>query len=357
MLAAVLSKEDFKLREVPKPHIVNDTDVLLKVTACAICMSEVNYAKGYMPVTEPFTAGHEFVGIVEEVGSAVKKLKVGDRVDVADFTYDNECEMCKRGLTGHCLHGQLFGSDKAWGGLDGALAEYVRVPLADVSCVHVPDNVSDESAVLVGDILMTGYSGVQRCNVQPGQVVAIFGLGPVGLSAISAVQTFKPSKIIAIGHRPERLAAAKTLGATDIIDIDSEDVVERVKEICGPDPFYPSGSPFEGFVDCCIDCCGKPSATDQEIKILKVGGIISEIGMPSPDGFTINMHDVNMKNLTIRGGLTDSHYMQELMDKLAAGEINVEPIITHVMPLSEFDAALDMFAHKKDGCIKVVLKP
>ncbi len=310
-----------------------------------------------MPSSEPFTCGHEFVGIIEETGSAVKNVKVGDRVAVASATYDNTCEMCKKGLTGHCLNGALFGSDKLWGDQEGALAVYVRVPLAETSCILIPDSIPDEHAVLCSDMLGTGYCGVLQADIKPGQAVAIFGLGPVGLCAIGLAKMKNPAKIIGIGRRKERLDAALKCGATDVIDIDSEDVVARVREITGGDPIYPEGSPFAGYVDSCIDCCGQKDATANEIKILKTAGTISQVGMANAGDFPINLHDICMKNITLKGGLTDQHHMKFLMDCLEQGKINVEPIITHVWEFKDFNKALDVFANKKDGSIKGVLKP
>jgi alcohol dehydrogenase len=358
MLAGVLSGiNDFALRNVAEPTIREETDVLLKVTATAICTSEVHYAEGYMPISHPFPCGHEFVGTVTAVGSAVRKLKIGDHVDVASFTFDDSCEMCQKGVTGHCLHGALFGSDRSWGDLNGGLAEYVRVPLADTSCIRIPEGVSDEHALLVGDMLGTGYQGVLQADVKPGQTVAVAGLGPVGLSAVTLARRQGAARIIGIGRRMERLHAALECGATDIIDIDSEDVAARVREITGGDPLYPVGSPFTGYVDSCIDCVGDKDATAYEIKILKTGGVISQVGMANPGDFPIEMHDTCMKNVTLRGGVTNQHHMQFLMNCLKTGEINVAPIITHVMALKDFNEALDIFAHKKDRCIKLVKKP
>jgi alcohol dehydrogenase len=265
--------------------------------------------------------------------------------------------MCKKGVTGHCLNSSLFGSDKLWGNLNGGLAEYVRVPLADTYCILIPEGVSDEYALLVGDMLGTAYLGVHLADIKPGQTVAVFGLGPVGLCTVALAKLSKPSKIIGIGRRAERLDAAMKCGATDVIDIDSEDVVARVKKITGGDPIYPEGSPFTGYVDSCIDCCGYKEATANQIKILRTGGTIAQVGMANPGDFPIEMHEICMKNITLKGGLTDQHYMKFLMDGLKDGTINVKPVITHVMPLKDFDKALDIFAHKKDGCIKMVLKP
>lgn len=353
MLAAVLSGyNDFKLKEVDKPRIQKGTDILLKVTGCSICTSEVHTCEGLnQPITRPLIGGHEFVGIVAETGSDVKKLNVGDHVAVCCFSYDNSCIMCKSGHTGHCINGGLFGTH-----FDGALAEYVVVPYGDVNCTIIPDNVSEKEAILVGDMLATAYTGVELANVKSGDTVAVFGLGAVGLSSVAVAKAFNPKTIIGVGRRKERLNAALECGADYVIDIDKENVVERVKEITGGDPIWPGG-PFQGYVNSCIDSCGVKKATDEQIQILKVGGIISQLGMPAPEGYPININLMCMKDITMKCALATNHNAQMLMNLVADGKINVKPIVTHEMPLADFDRAYDMFANKKDGCIKVMLRP
>ncbi|MCD8344764.1 MAG: alcohol dehydrogenase catalytic domain-containing protein [Oscillospiraceae bacterium] len=360
MLAGrIYGLHDYRLGEAEMPKIEKPTDALVKVTATAICTSEIHYAEGYQPLTAPFTTGHEFVGTIIEIGDEVKKFKVGDHVNVATYPFCGECPVCKSGNTGHCPNGALFGSDPAWGNLNGAMAEYVRVPFADTSCVIVPENVKDEEALLVADMMGTGYQGVTQAEVKEGDIVVVSGLGPVGLCAVALAKMRNPKMVIGIGRREERLKAAIECGADYVIDSDigNDAIYEKVKEITGGDPLYAGSMIFEGFADSYIDTCGVASSSDLGLRLLKVGGRLSQVSMVNPDNYVFNMHTVCMKNITVQGGLTNLNDMQYLMDVLAEGKINVAPIITRVFPLSEFDKALDIFAHKKDGSIKVVLKP
>lgn len=360
MLAGIIyGLHDYRLGEAEMPKIEKSTDVLLKVTATAICTSEVHYAEGFQPLTAPFTTGHEFVGTIVEAGSDVKKFKVGDHVDVATYPYCGECPVCKSGNTGHCPNGALFGSDPTWGNLNGGMAEYVRVPFADQACLLIPEGVPDEQALLVGDMMGTGYQGVVQAQVKEGDVVVVSGLGPVGLCAIGLAKLRKPRMVIGIGRRPERLKAALECGADYVIDSDlsNDEICEKVKEITGGDPLYDGNMIFEGYADSYIDTAGVATSSDLGLRLLKVGGRLSQVAMVNPDNYVFNMHTVCMKNITVQGGLTNLADMPYLMDCLAQKMVNVAPIITHVFPLSEFDKALDIFAHKKDGSIKVVLKP
>jgi alcohol dehydrogenase len=346
MLAAVLDGSQVGLREVPKPVLINATDVILKVTASSICTSDVSYTKGYLPPSPPFVIGHEFVGIVEEVGSAVKKFKKGDRVDSPAYPFCGTCDSCLNGISWLCPNGALFGSGESFGNLPGALAEYVRVPLADSSLVKIPDSISDEEAVFVGDMLATGYYSIKNCGIKMGDTVVIIGAGPVGLCAVLSAQLFHPAKIILVGRRLNRLQTGLKMGATHIVDADEDDVVAKIMEITGG----------KG-VDSVVEAVGIPSAINTAAQVLKISGILSIVGFHPPGNIDFPMQAFFMKNVTIKPGLAAQNNMQMLMDLLAEGTLDVKPLITHVMPLKDFDQAFKMFAEKQDNCIKVILKP
>ena len=347
MLAAVLrGVHDVGLEERPKPVLVKDTDVILKVTATAICTSEVHYAEGYLPPCPPFIMGHEFVGVVEEVGSAVKLFKKGDRVDAAAYPYCGACEMCRSGITGLCPNGALFGSGEGWGNLSGGLAEYVRVPLADSSLVKIPDNVKDEEALFVGDMLATGFFGVQNCNLKPDQTIAIIGAGPVGLCAVATARLYSPSKIILIGRRANRLEAALKMGATHVVDEASEDTAARINEL----------TDGKG-VDAVIEAVGTPQAIATASQVVGIGGTLSIVGFPPPGDFPFPLQSLLMRNVTVKMGLTPQDNMKLLMGLLEKGKVDLKPLITHIMPLKEYSKAFEIFGKKMDNCIKVVLKP
>ena len=346
MKAAVLSGiHQVGLKDVPKPSLVHDTDVLIRVTTTMICTSEVHYAEGFLPPCPPFVLGHEFVGIIEEVGSAVTSLKVGDRVVAPPYPFCNNCDMCRRGITGLCPSGALFGSGEGWGDMSGGLAEYVRAPLADSALLKVPDDISDERAVFVADMLATGYFGVQEADLRPEQTVAVIGAGPVGLCAAQTAQLYSPSQIIVVGRRANRLEAAKQMGATATVDTADQDPVAEVMRLTGG----------EG-VDAVIDAVGSPESIATAGQLLRIGGTISIVGFPPPGDIPFGLQTLIFKNATVKVGLTDQSNMPFLMGLLKSGKVDVDPLITHVMPFGEFDKAFTMFAEKQDNCMKVVLK-
>ncbi|MGO4872856.1 MAG: zinc-dependent alcohol dehydrogenase [Roseiarcus sp.] len=347
MLAVKLrGAHDIGLEEVPKPVLQKDTDAIIKVTATAPCTSEVHYVEGYLPPCPPFIIGHEFVGIVEEVGSAVKNFKPGDRVDVTTYPYCGGCEMCRKGLTCWCTNGALFGSGEGWGNLAGGQAEYVRVPMADNALVVIPDNVTDEQAVFVGDMLATGYYGAEQCDLKPGQTIVIFGSGPVGLCAAQSAALYSPDKIIAVDFLADRLELALKMGATNIINGSNQDVVAEVMKLTNG----------KG-VDAAIDAVGLPASIDNAIKVLSKGGILTILGVPAPGKFDFPLQDAMFKNLTFKIGMTAQHHINTIMRLLEKGTFNVDPLITHIMPFKEFDKAFKIFANHEDGCIKLILKP
>jgi alcohol dehydrogenase len=347
MKAAVLSGiHQVGLQDVPKPSLVNDTDVLIKVTATMICTSEVHYAEGFLPPCPPFVLGHEFVGVVEEIGTAVQNLKVGDRVVAPPYPFCNNCDMCRRGITGLCPSGALFGSGEGWGDMSGGLAEYVRAPLADSALLKVPDAISDEQAVFVADMLATGYFGVQQADLKPLQTVAVIGAGPVGLCAVQTARLYSPSQIIVVGRRTNRLELARQMGATATVDTADQDAAAEVMSLTG-----------DQGVDAVIDCVGSPESLETAGQLLRIGGIVSIVGFPPPGDFPVAMQTLIFKNATVKVGLTDQSNMPFLMELLETGRVDVDPLITHVMPFDEFDKAFTMFAEKHDNCMKVVLKP
>lgn len=344
MLAVLQDGTKLTMQEVEKPVLHQDTDVIIRVTATAPCTSDVHV--GYLPPCPPYITGHEFVGVVEEVGTGVKKFKSGDRVSVACFNYCGVCEACRKGITGLCTNGSRFGSGKSFGNLPGGFAEYVRVPLADVNMVRIPDNVSDEQALFVGDMLSTAYYAVTNCRVQPNDTVVIIGGGPVGLCAVNVAKLYSPSKIILVGRRDNRLAAARQLGATDIVDESKENVLERVMELTGG-----KGA------DAVIEAVGTPDSMEKACLMAGTGATITMVGFAPPGNIGLPLQAMSFKDVTIRIGMTTLHNTQTIMDLLAAGKLDVSPLVTHVFPFEEFEKAFNIFAKKEDNCIKAILKP
>lgn len=339
------------IRDVPKPQIQRDTDVIIRVTASSICMSDVHYHEGYLPIESPIHLGHEFVGVVVELGAAVRTLGVGDRVAVAPYAWCGACESCRRGQESWCVNGALFGSGKGWGDLAGGLSEFARVINADTACVRIPDGVTDEHAVLVGDVAATGFFGVEQCGLQPGQTIAIFGAGPIGLSAVQTAAMHSPSRIFLVDLIESRLELGAQLGATDVILASETDPVAAIRAATD------RGHPFLSGVDASVDCVGLEVTVDQASKSLAKGGVLSIVGVPHPGSFGIDLQMAQLGNQTLKVGVTPQRHMRTLLGFLERGTMTVEPFVTHIMPLTSFHEAFEMFAHHEDGCMKVILKP
>lgn len=346
MLAAVLNGNRVTLEEVPKPVLQKDTDVILKVTATAICTSDVHFTEGYLPPCPPFIIGHEFTGIIEEAGSAVKLFQPGDRVVAPAYPYCGSCDNCRKGISGLCPNGALFGSGESFGNLPGGLAEFVRVPIADSCLVKIPDEVSDDQAVFVGDMLATGYFGVVNCSLKPGDTVAILGAGTVGLCAVHTARLFSPSKIILVDVISSRLQTGLKMGATHIINSAEENPVARIMEL----------TDGQG-VNAAIEAVGIPATVNTGAQVVGLGGILSIIGFFPPGNMDFSMQTVLMKNLTVKAGLTPSDNMRTLMGLISEGKIDTSHLITHRMPFKEFEKAFNIFAKKQENVIKIILKP
>lgn len=342
---------DVGIEDVPRPEIESDTDVILRVTASAICTSDVHYVEGFLPIEEPFVLGHEFVGIVESAGERVRTLKVGDRVAVAPYAWCGACDLCRKGLEAWCTNGAVFGSGKGWGELAGGLAEFVRVINADTACVLVPEGVTDEQAVVAVDVFATGLYAIEQCDLQPGQSVAIFGAGPIGLSAVQAASLYSPARIFLVDLLDSRLQLGVSMGATDIINAARVDPAEAIRAAVA------GGHPFLSGVDAAADCVGLEETVDQASKSIAKGGILSIVGAPKPGMFGFDLQSAQFANLTLRIGMTRQRNLRKILGLLEQGRIDLAPLVTHVRDLRDFDSAFAMFANHADGCLKVVLKP
>ncbi len=381
-------KKKLRVAEVPDPKILNARDAIIRVTSTAICGSDLHLYNGLVPTMERGDVlGHEFMGEVVEVGSGVDNLKVGDRVVVPFPIACGNCAACQADnfslcensnpnawiaekMWGHSPAG-IFGYSHMLGGFAGGQAEFVRVPFADVGPLKVPDELGDEQVLFLSDIFPTGYMGAEMCDIQPGDVVAVWGAGPVGQFAIASARLLGAERVIAIDHIPYRLEMARDrAGATDSIDYDKIDVYEALLEMtAGRGP------------DSCIDAVGmeahahsamyaidrakqavkletdRPLALRQAIRCCKNGGVISVIGVYGGFIDTFPMGAVVNRSLTIRAGQCHVHrYLRPLLERIQRGEIDPSFVITHRLPLSEAANGYEMFARKLDDCEKVVLK-
>ena len=370
---------------VDDPTIKEQTDIILKVTATAICGSDLHIYSGGLPQPRPMVLGHEFMGIVEEVGKSVTKLKRGDRVVVPFPIACGHCFFCNHELPGHCENsnpehygpegglltekgGALFGYTDLYGGYDGGQAEYVRVPYADFGPRIVPENLTDEQVLFLTDIFPTGYTGVDWGNVQGGETVAIFGSGPVGIMAAKSAWLRNAGRVIVIDTLQYRLDKAKqTAGCDTILWDNPKDVVEQIRSL----------TQGRG-ADVCIDAVGfepdrnvldKAKAVINlekgSVKVLEAcmsavrrGGIVSVLGVypTTYDNFPIGQFFD--KGIILKGGQAPAHkHIDTLLQYVVQGKVKLEDIITHRLPLSQVAHAYDIFKNRVDGCVKVVLDP
>lgn len=335
-----------ELKEVDKPTVQKDTDVILKVTLASICGSDMHLIRGIIPSTPGYILGHEFVGVIEEAGKAVTKFKPGDRVICPPVPYCGHCDNCQKGYLEYCRNGGIFGAGIEKGGLAGGHAEYIKIPNADSCLLHVPEGLEDEDVIFITDILTTGYAGVVNGKVKPGDNVVIFGAGPVGLAAVAAANLFSPKNIILVGRQDKfRVAMGRELGATHTMLSSEEDVLASISKIVGA----------EG-VHVAIDAAGSEESIQQAMLCVGVHGNVSLLGIAG-SAISIPYPAMFFKNVSINMGLAELNHMSELMGFVETKQIDLKPLITHRMRLEEAEKAIELFQNKKENVIKIVLKP
>lgn len=329
--------------EVPMPSLLADTDAIVRVDATTICGTDLHILKGDLPaVTDGRILGHEAVGTVETVGAGVRTLRAGARVLVSCITACGTCRFCREARYGQCVGGGgwILGNT-----IDGTQAEYVRVPFADTSTYPAPAGIADEELLMLADILPTGYEvGVLNGNVSPGDVVAVVGSGPIGLSAISGATLFSPSHIVAIDQADARLDVAKAFGADTVVNNSREDPIAAVMELTG------------GLgADVAIEAVGVPATFELATKLIRPCGRVANIGVHGKP-VTLHLEDLWTRDVTITTGLVDASSTPTLL-KLAIGhQIEAARFVTHHFALDQIVDAYDVFARAADtGALKVVL--
>lgn len=335
---------EVRMDDVPKPSIKGSRDVLLRVTLGAVCGSDLHILHGHTPMNEGAVLGHEFVGVVEDVGAEVRRFKAGDRVVSSFFTSCGHCTLCRKGWFNQCVEKGTFGHGEYFGGLGGGQAEYVVVPNADTTMEPIAEGMSDEQAIFVGDILSTGFFGAERAEIKPGDVVAVVGAGPVGLLATMSAQLFGPARTFVIDMVDSRLELAQELGG---IPINAKAVhpVEAIERETGG-----VGA------DSSIECVGLLTAVDTAIHAVRGGGTVSMVGVPSAVLGDFPYMRMWLKSLTFRAGWCNVQaYMQPLLDLIAAGRLHPEKIISHRMKLDQAEEAYRMFDARQ--ATKIVLTP
>ena len=329
--------------EVPNPTLLADTDAIVRVTVTTICGTDLHILKGDTPeVTAGRILGHEAVGTVEQVGTGVKNLSVGDRVLVSCISSCGTCRYCREGRYGQCVGGGgwILGHN-----INGTQAELVRVPFADTSTYLVPKGVSDEEILMLADILPTAYEvGVLNGNVQPGDTVAVVGAGPIGLSAITGAKLFSPSHIIAIDLADIRLEAAKRFGADLTFNNTSADAVAYVQSITN------------GLgVDVAIEAVGVPATFELCTELVRPGGRVANIGVHGKPA-TLHLESLWTRDVTITTGLVDTYSTPTLLKLVASRQIDAAAFATHHFALDDIVTAYDVFSRAADtGALKVIL--
>jgi threonine dehydrogenase-like Zn-dependent dehydrogenase len=377
------------VEDVPDPKILNQSDAIVRITSTAICGSDLHLFNGFMPTMEHGDIlGHEFMGEVMEVGRNVKNLKVGDRVVVPFPIACGECWSCKNDMWSLCENSNpnawiaekmlghspagVFGYSHMLGGFAGGQAEFARVPFADVGPLKVPDDLPDEQVLFLSDIFPTGYMGAEMCDIKRGDTIAVWGCGPVGQFAIASAKLLGAERVIAIDRFPYRLQVAREKAGADFtINYDETSVPEALLELTG------GRGP-----DACIDAVGmeahapgikglydkakqsmrqendRLAALRQAILTCRNGGTVSIIGVYGGYDDKFPLGSVMNRSLTIKTGQCHVHrYMKPLLEHIEKGDIDPSFVITHKMQLEDAPVGFDIFNHKEDECLKVVLKP
>ncbi|MCC7206425.1 MAG: glutathione-dependent formaldehyde dehydrogenase [Anaerolineae bacterium] len=376
-------------QDVPDPKILRASDAIVKVRLSSVCGSDLHLYNGFVPtMRRGDIIGHEFMGDVVEVGADVKKVRPGDRVVVPSVVACGQCSYCNSDLYSLCdnsnPHGEaldtlfghggaaFYGYSHAFGGYAGSHAEYIRVPYADVGAFHVPDHLTDEQAVFVSDAFPTGYMAADMGNIQPGDTVAVWGAGAVGLFAMRSAYMLGAERVIAIDSLPERLETARTFGlAAETLNFKETQVVEALNNLTG------GRGP-----DVCIDAVGMeaistgiPAAVDrvkqsvrmetgrphvlrEMIQACRKGGTLSIVGVYAGLVDSMPMGAAFNKGLTWRmGQMQGQKYAPMLLERIARGEIDPSGLVTHKMSLSDAQKGYQMFKNKQDNCIRVVFQP
>ena len=377
------------VHEVPDPKILSSRDAIVRVTSTAICGSDLHLYDGYIPSVFPGDIlGHEFMGEVVELGADVTNLAVGDRVVVPFPIACGACRACKRDMWSLCENsnpnaGQaekvmghspcgIFGYSHMLGGYQGGQAEYVRVPFADVGPLKIEDDLTDDQVLFLSDILPTGYMGADLCGIEPGDVVAVWGAGPVGQFAVASAYLLGASKVIAIDRVPERLRMAEEKGGAQTLNYEETSVLEELREITagrGPDhcieavgmEAHSDITPVEVYdktKQLTKSQTERPQALREAILACANGGTVSIMGVYGGFADKFPIGSVMNRSLTIKTGQCHVHrYMRPLLERIRKGEIDPTYIISHHMNLDEAPRGYDLFKHKQDQCTKVVLQP
>jgi threonine dehydrogenase-like Zn-dependent dehydrogenase len=383
-----MGTRQIEVRDVPEPKILNPRDAIVRITSTAICGSDLHLYNGFIPAMKRGDVlGHEFMGEVVEVGPGVDNLEEGDRVVVPFPIACGRCNQCEREMYSLCENSNpnawmaeklwgyspcgIFGYSHMLGGYAGGQAEYVRVPFADVGPLKIPDELEDDQVLFLSDIFPTGFMAADMCGIEPGDTVAVWGCGPVGQFAIKSAYLLGAERVIAIDRFPYRLEVARTHAGADTLNYEEVDVPDALEDMTG------GRGP-----DHCIDAVGmeghapglsyaydkvktnlfletdRPVALREAILACRSGGTISVAGVYGGFIDKFPMGAIVNRSLTIRSGQCHvQRYMRPLLERIRRGDIDPSFVISHRLPLDQAARGFDLFGHKRDDCLKVVLKP
>lgn len=385
MKAAVFHKiGDISVDNVDDPKIEHEEDVILKVTSTAICGSDLHIYDGFIPQLRNQVLGHEFMGIVEDVGSGVTKLKKGDRVVVPFPIACGHCYFCTHNSPVNCEHsnpehygpegdmlkgkgGALFGYTDLYGGYDGGQAEYVRVPYANFGPRIVPDGLKDEEVLFLTDIFPTGWTAIDWAEVKGGETVVIFGSGPVGLMAQKAAWIRGAERVIAVDPEEYRLQKAREVNKVEVLNADDDDLIEKIysmtngrgADVCVDAVGMEANRNFGEKLKAVINVeKGTSKVMENCFKAVRRAGKVSVVGVYATPFDNFPIHRIFDKGIRIQFGQAPAqNYIDELFELVRNGKVVLNDIISHRLPLSEASHAYDIFKKKKDNCVKVVLQP
>lgn len=348
MKAAVFIKPGvIRIEEKPIPK-VGPTDALIRITTTTICGTDVHILRGEYPVKPGLTIGHEPVGVIEELGSAVEDFQKGQRVIVGAITPCGQCNSCLDDHKSQC-HGRPMGGWRFGNTIDGCQAEYLLVPYANANLQLIPDDFTDEQVLMCPDIMSTGFAGAENANVRIGDSVVVFAQGPIGLCATAGAKLKGATRIIVVDGIPERLAIAKKMGADITINFNEVDPVEKIMEIT------------RGLgVDVAIEALGKQATFESCLRVLRPGGTLSSLGVYDGkltlplDAFAAGLGDHKIITSLCPGG---KERMRRLLNVIRGGRIDLQHLVTHRFKLDQIEEAYDLFAHQRDGVLKIAITP
>ena len=343
-------KDDIRIEEVAKPR-AGVGDAVIRVTLTTICGTDLHIVRGEYPVAPGLIIGHEPVGVIEELGAGVTGYEIGDRVLVGAITPCGQCRACLSGHASQCGHGEGYEALGGWqfgNTINGAQAEYLRVPYAQANLAKIPDELTDEQVVLLADIASTGFGGAEAANIKIGDSVVVFAQGPIGLSATAGAKLLGASLIIGVDGDDRRLAMSKQMGADITLDYREVDVVNEVRRLTG------------GGADVAIESLGTQQTFESSLRSLRPAGTLSSLGVYSGkleipyEAFAAGIGDYKIVTTLCPGG---KERMRQLMEVVRYGRVDFRPLLTHSFSLDQIGEAYSLFGERRDGVLKVAIRP